>query len=534
MYRLTSLFVTGALILMGSLGDAKCAPRARSFIYVVPDGYGQASQSMARDFESIISGQSTVKKPNSTQIGVDTMVIGSVRTQASDNLVTDSAASATAFGCGIKTYNGAIGVDNDGQPVGSILEAAFLSGFRTGLIATSRITHATPAAYCSHVLNRNSENDIASQQIGYNHPFGVFVDLLMGGGRQQYQTKKDGGKRTDNVDLISWAKEKGYSYVQDRAGMQDATKDGVLPLPFLGLFASSHMAYELDRDEAKEPSLLDMTKTALETLKDGSKGSKQGFFMMIEASRIDHAGHANDAAGHLHDTIMYNKVMAYVKEYVKANPDTQLLSAADHETGGLTLVSKWDPRLLAEPKHTSEFLVDQLAQYKGSDGKGYFTTEILPQYGLGNLTEARVNALWDTYKGSGGSSGKLAMAMGHESAAGVGINWSTGSHTSVDVTLYGYAAGKAIGGMKELIGGNRDNTELPKYVEQVLGVSLNNATGKLREKGTGYVVRRGSLQAIKDKANAAAMEHQHGEGHHREEEEDYEGVHFQVRVRTGV
>ncbi|KAJ6784798.1 hypothetical protein PWT90_08268 [Aphanocladium album] len=512
LYRLSSAVVAGALVIFGSLGDASCVPRARSFIYVVPDGYGPTSQTMARDFESITTGQSTPGKPNSAQIGVDKMVIGTVRTQAADNLVTDSAASATAFACGIKTYNGAIAVDEAGQPVASVLEAAHLSGFKTGLIATSRITHATPACYCSHVLNRNSENEIAAQQIGYTHPFGAYLDLLLGGGRRQYLPKKAGGKRTDDVDLIAWAKEKGgYTYAADRAAFDGAAAAGddskVLPLPFLGLFASSHMAYELDRDDDKEPSLLDMTKAALASLEAASQGAEQGYFIMIEASRIDHAGHSNDAPGHIRDILMYNEVMAYLQDYVAARPDTQLLSAADHETGGLTLPGKWDPRPLAAATRTSEHLVDLLGKYKGDDAKGYLKTELLPQYGLSNATDEVVDGMMDTYKKSG--SDALIVAMGKALAGKAGINWSTTGHTSVDVNLYGAAGGKQLGRMKALIGGNRDNTELPKYVEKVLGVSMANATAQLRLKETSWVQRRGELDEIKRLANIAAWNHMH-------------------------
>ncbi|OAA71646.1 Alkaline phosphatase-like, alpha/beta/alpha [Cordyceps fumosorosea ARSEF 2679] len=507
LYRLSSVIVAGALVLLGSVNGASCVPRARSFIYVVPDGYGPVSQTMARDYESIMTGKSTPERPNSAQIGVDEMLIGTVRTQASDNLVTDSAASATAFACGIKTYNGAIGVDDDGKPVASVLEAAHLSGFKTGLIATSRITHATPACYCSHVLSRDSENEIAAQQIGQTHPFGAYLDLILGGGRRQYLPRSAGGQRTDGVDLVAWAKEKGYQYAADRAALDAATvTGGRVPLPFLGLFASSHMAYELDRDGAKEPSLLDMTKLALASLEEASKGSQQGYFIMIEASRIDHAGHSNDGPGHVHDILMYNQVMTHLKEHVAAHPDTQLLSAADHECGGLTLPGRWDPRPLAAATRTSEHLVNLLAAYKGGDQRGYFKTELLPQYGLADATDAATDALLATYKARGSTA--LVVAMGQELARRAGIDWSTTGHTSVDVNLYG--AAKAQAGMAAAIGGNRDNTELPRYVERALGVNMANATARLRAHGEGaWVQRRDELPAIKRAANLAAWNHMH-------------------------
>jgi len=149
------------LALVSTFVEAALAAQAKNFIYIVPDGYGPASQTLARDYASLLINGENPNRPVTYQLPVDKLVgishslirhtankiqiIGSVRTQASDSLVTDSAASATAFACGVKTYNAAIGVDDDVQPVGSILEAAHLQGFKTGLIATSRITHATPA-----------------------------------------------------------------------------------------------------------------------------------------------------------------------------------------------------------------------------------------------------------------------------------------------------------------------------------------------------------------------------------------------------
>jgi alkaline phosphatase len=95
--------------------------------------------------------------------------------------VTDSAASATAYSCGIKTYNGAIGIDEDGNPCGTVLEAAKRAGFKTGLVVTSRLTHATPASFASHIYDRDQEDKIAEQLIG-DQPLGAVVDVMLGGG----------------------------------------------------------------------------------------------------------------------------------------------------------------------------------------------------------------------------------------------------------------------------------------------------------------------------------------------------------------
>ncbi|EHK96522.1 Alkaline phosphatase-like protein [Glarea lozoyensis ATCC 20868] len=267
------------IALVGLFIEATAAISAKNFIYIVPDGYGPASQTLARDYASLLLNGENPKRPVTYQLPVDKLIIGSVRTQASDSLVTDSAASATAFACGIKTYNAAIGVDDNVQPVGSILEAAKLEGFKTGLIATSRITHATPACYAAHVAHRDSEAKIAEHEIGYGHPLGRVVDLLMGGGRGFFTPQTTAGSsRKDNLNLLDIAKNSGYHVFTDRNGF-DLLRNGLgqaAKLPYMGLFTNSHMSYEIDRDPAVEPSLQEMTEAAINTLTAATADSKKG------------------------------------------------------------------------------------------------------------------------------------------------------------------------------------------------------------------------------------------------------------------
>ena len=138
-------------------------------------------------------------------------------------------------------------------------------------------TDSTRVGYAAHVLDRDSENEIAGHEIGYSHPLGSVVDLIMGGGRQHFLPSSEDGKREDDVNLIEWAKEKGWVYAADKGELAPVLDGGeIVPLPFLGLFASSHMSYELDRDDDKQPSLLEMTKIALASLEKASKKGKKG------------------------------------------------------------------------------------------------------------------------------------------------------------------------------------------------------------------------------------------------------------------
>ncbi|KAF3037072.1 hypothetical protein E8E12_003424 [Didymella heteroderae] len=480
-----SLTLAGALLAQGA-SALWLLPTARNFIYIVPDGYGPASQTMARDYVSLLQNGENPKAPVSIQLPADTMVIGNVRTQASDNLITDSAASATAFGCGVKTYNNAIAVDDDGQPVGSILEAAKLEGFKTGLVVTSTINHATPACYAAHVADRDSYEKIAEHEIGYSHPLGPQVDILMGGGRCYFKPKSDPTScREDDIDLFGYAKEKGYRVMQNRTQFDELKKGTTkaADLPYIGLFNDDQMMYEVDRQQnpQQEPSLLEMVETALNSLDRATKWGFKGYFLMIEASRIDHAGHANDPVGHLHDTIMYNDVMKFVREWIDKHQDTMMLSAADHECGGLTL-NGFNPLPLKGASMTTERATELWKNYNGTDKRAYLKNVILPGYGLGDLSEAEVDTIF--------KNNKLASDLSTRLSKKAGVNWSTGGHTASDITLFGYGAGWRGGNLRADMAGNWDNTQLPGYIEGVLKVSMKKVTEKLRKAGSAWVGKR--------------------------------------------
>ena len=225
---------------------------------------------------------------------------------------------------------------------------------------------------------------------------------------------------------------------------------------------------------------------------------------MIEASRIDHAGHANDAAGHIHDTVMYNKVMSYVKEYIDSHPDTQMLSAADHECGGLTLQSKYNPTVLQKVNSTTEALGKRMKAYEG-DKPTFLKTDLMPAYGLSDISDDDVKMLLEVLKDKGTSA--MGKAAGRLLASEAGLHWSTTGHTAADVLLHGYANKGALVGMREAVGKSNDNTDLPKYIEKVLGLNLSDATVALRTNGSDWVGKRDELHVIKRTNKAYAHQH---------------------------
>lgn len=258
--------------------------------------------------------------------------------------------------------------------------------------------------------------------------------------------------------------------------------------------------YEIDRSRQPEaePSLLEMVQTAVTALDRATSCKKKGYFLMIEASRIDHAGHASDPAAHLFDTIMYNDVMGFAREWIDVHPDTMLMSAADHECGGLTLHG-FNPLPLGRASASTEALAKLFGEFKGSDAerRAYFLTEILPAYGLEGASDAEVNTLL--------AARNLGTEMGNLLASRAGVHFSTGDHTASDVTLFGYGAGENGRAIRSDMAGNWDNTQLPGYIEKVLGVKMSDATAALRANGTSWVGKRD--------LNARSDEHIHGHGH---------------------
>ena len=305
----------------------------RNLIFMVSDGMGPTSLSLTRSFRQYQSGL-----PIDDVLVLDRHLIGSSRTRSSSSLITDSAAGATAFSCGLKSYNGAISVTPDRKPCGTILEAAKKAGYTTGLVVTTRITDATPACFAAHVNIRTEESSIARQMVG-DHPLGHVVDLMLGGGRCFFLPNgTQGSCRADDIDVVKMAKDKGYSYIDDRKSFDGLDSGKAAKLPLLGLFAPTDIPYEIDRRGMADtyPSLDEMARTAMNALQVATQDKEKGFFLMIEGSRIDHAGHGNDPAAQVHEVLAYDKAFSSVLDFLE-NDDVEgvAVSTSDHETGGL-------------------------------------------------------------------------------------------------------------------------------------------------------------------------------------------------------
>ena len=334
----TALVVVLATVLQKTAQDAthgSSQPTGkRNLIFMVSDGMGPTSLSLARSFMQFQNGL-----PFSKQLVIDQHLIGQSRTRSSSSLVTDSAAGATAFSCALKSYNGAISVTPDHLPCGTVLEAAKKAGYMTGLVVTTRITDATPACFAAHVNMRQEEDRIAEQMVG-DYPLGRVVDLMFGGGRCHFvpNSTVESSCRLDGKDVIALAKKNGFNYIDDRAGFDRLAGGAKVQFPVLGLFADADIPYEIDRRNENDvyPSLHEMAETAMKALSEATKDSEKGFFLMIEGSRIDHAGHHNDPAAQVHEVLAYDKAFQSVLDFLE-HDKTQavMVSTSDHETGGL-------------------------------------------------------------------------------------------------------------------------------------------------------------------------------------------------------
>lgn len=248
-------------------------------------------------------------------------VIGFHKTHSSSDLKTDSAAGATAFACGIKTFNGAIGVDNDTLPCKTILEEAKEQGFAVGLVATASITHATPAAFIAHQTMRVMYESIANDFMKTD------IDLIIGGGQRYFDYRE-----TDGQDLIAIMRRNGYivrSYMDGDLGnfKLDYAKK-------FAYFSSNREPLSVAMGRTYLPYASRIAPAFL------SQRSEEGFFLMIEGSQIDWAGHANEGNLLVQEILDFDQAIKEVLNFAMQDKETLVIVTADHETGGLTLNGK--------------------------------------------------------------------------------------------------------------------------------------------------------------------------------------------------
>lgn len=352
-------FTAGAAAAHANVGDTP--PRAKNVIVFLGDGMSIPTIAAAH----ILLGQRQGKDGESTRLAFETLPYTALsRTYETDAQTPDSAGTMSAIMTGVKTRAGFISVgqaaeradcaSSRGQEVLTTLELAELAGLSTGAVTTTKITHATPAATYGHLPERNweSDADVARSPKGgdcidfarqlVEQPFGDGLEVALGGGRENFMppTQRDpeeterSGKRLDQRDLIAqWNARPGASYVWNKEQFDKVDVSSTRHL--LGLFERSHMRFDHDRLNppagetgrivADEPSLAEMTRTALKLLKKNPKG----YFLMVEGGRIDHGHHAGNAFRALTDTIAFADAVQAAMDDTDA-ADTLIVVTSDH------------------------------------------------------------------------------------------------------------------------------------------------------------------------------------------------------------
>jgi len=281
--------------------------KPKNVILLIADGTGLSQISSAFYFKETTPNYERFKH------------IGLIKTSSSKQLITDSAAGATAFACGEKTYNGAIGVADDSTHIKNIIEIISLKNIKSGLVSTSSITHATPASFYAHTLSRGSAEEIAL------HLSQSEVDFFAGGGTKYFN------KRKDNHNLLNDLQDKGFymdtTSLTDFSVIESHSKAGYL-------LAKKHIP---SINDGRGDFLIKATDLGIQFLSKDKENPN--FFLMVEGSQVDWGGHANDGEYLVSELIDFDDAIGKALDFAEKDGNTLVVVTADHETGGFTLAS---------------------------------------------------------------------------------------------------------------------------------------------------------------------------------------------------
>jgi alkaline phosphatase len=466
----------------------------KNVIMLVPDGCAQSVETIARWYKN-------------SSLTVDSMVSGTVETWMANSVITDSAPASTAFATGHKSTNGFISVGPRTSdlltgfkpdaapyvPLATVLEASKLAGKSTGLVATSTISHATPAGFSAHNYNRNDENDIIEQQV-YNN-----IDVIFGGGAAElfpttttYRTSFGAnwtGTRTDGENLKNVLTSHGYQFVDSKDAMMNVTSGKVW-----GLFAASSMQADIDRAmfAPTEPSLTEMTTKAIKLLSNNTNG----FFLMVEGSQVDWANHANDPIFSVTDFIAFDNAVNVALNFAKQDQHTLVMAFPDHETGGFSLGSSTQDVNAIKHGYTGTTIEDVVNPLKGmqitSTGLAKLIAgktdeqmkDIINQYWNLNLTITDIQEIKNIQYGNSTllQAGNTTVPMPKASVTidyaiseyvsekFTVFGWTTHGHTGEDVPLWAYSPIT-----ESTPRGHFDNTQLANIAANALSLNMTEA-----------------------------------------------------------
>ncbi|MCX7922429.1 MAG: alkaline phosphatase [Clostridia bacterium] len=464
-YRATSFIICLCILFTMGLGanaetsNSKSSPQIKNVIFLIGDGMSIPSTTLARWYNG------------GEPLAMDEIATGLVRTYWAAGPITDSAPAASAMATGYKTSDKFISILpekvtmpgvpplNTGdslRPAATVLEGAKLQGKAVGLVATSNIQNATPAAFSSHARSRSEYDSIAEQQVFNN------LDVVLSAGTYFLSPET----RKDKEDLIRILKNTGYDFITTPAQMAKTKSDKVW-----GAFDPESLAYDMDRDPSKQPSLSEMTEKAISVL----SRDEDGFFLMVEGSKIDWAAHANDPIGVISDVLAFDKAIKAAVDFAKKDGNTVVIACADHGTGGISIGSPaiettysgtplstfTDP--LKKAKLTGEGL-----EKKFNADRSNIKEVMAEYYGITDLTDDEIKQIKDAkFPGLNWTVGKMISKRAN-------ISWVSTGHVGDEVALYCYSPDS-----NDKLSGVIQNTDIPKYIAKLFNMNLDEISKKL-------------------------------------------------------
>lgn len=421
--------------------------QAKNVILFISDGMSPAHVTLTRWYKG-------------ENLELDRITSGSVKTHWQNGPITDSAPAATAMATGQKSSRGYVGMypteKGINKPIPTILEGAKLKGKATGIIATLNIQTPTIAAFSSHNSDSDNYFTIAEHQV-YND-----IDVVLGAGSFCLEAKH----RKDKKDLLSVINEKGYDYVTTIEDMKKSTATKLW-----GMFDPIKLSYDMDRNPKEQPSLAEMTEKAIEIL---SKNS-DGFFLVVEGSKIDWAAHANDPIGVISEVLAFDKAAKVALDFALKDKNTVVISTSDHNTGGMSFgnnsIGKSYDRLtlesFIEPLKKASMTADGVRLMVQNEKEESIKQKVIEYYGLDNLSEDEYEEILENRQ-------KLNRTIGPMLSKRANIGWVSDIHVGDDCTLYSYHPK-----VQHRLTGTVDNTDIAKYIASVLDINLEDLNNNL-------------------------------------------------------
>lgn len=328
--------------------DEKAWGTAKNIIFMVSDGMSTGTLTMA----NLLLERKEGRESTWVSLYRKNEVVRSFMDTASANaMVTDSAASSSAWGGGVRVENGKLNVNADGSFNTPILQKFKSAGKKVGCVTTVPITHATPAGFCINNGSRGDQSDIALQYLPLK------FDVMMGGGNQYF----DAAKRKDKIDAYQKFKQEGYQVLRTKAEMLNTDNKK----PIIGIFDEDGLPFSVDQAnnsalQGAIPTLAEMTEKAIALMNDG----KNGFVLQVEGGKVDWAAHSNDAPGLLYDQIAFDLAVEKAITFAQADKNTLVIITTDHGNGnpGLYGGNQSDKKfdLLQNFKHSNDYILNTI------------------------------------------------------------------------------------------------------------------------------------------------------------------------------